>query len=104
MKMTLHVENSEPNSKAFGSINEAISAYRRSGLVVEQLLIQPENDVNLTGRRGRSLLYLACEEGHVYFVKLLHVNKAGATALIVASRHGQGSGGGAAPPPSKHQH
>lgn len=89
----------DPNTLTeFGEAPLCVAAYKGSGMIVEEMLKQPNIRVNIKGKHGRTALYLAAEGGYVYVVKLLlqhpdiDVNSRNgpgrATALMIASRRG----------------
>lgn len=89
----------DPNHlNEFGEAPLCVAAFKGSGMIVEEMLKQPNIRVNIKGKHGRTALYLAAEGGHIFIVKLLlqhpdiDVNSrngpGGATALMGASRRG----------------
>jgi len=87
----------DPNHlNEFGEAPLCVAAFKGSGMIVEEMLKQPNIRVNIKGKHGRTALYLAAEGGHIFIVKLLlqhpdiDVNSrngpGGATALMGASR------------------
>lgn len=89
----------DPNClNEFGEAPLCVAAFKGSGMIVEEMLKQPNIRVNIKGKHGRTAMYLAAEGGHIFIVKLLlqhpdiDVNSRngprGATALMAASRRG----------------